>query len=41
MKIEILNALKHVQNISKKKTTFARMHSIMTKAHENLRGNGL
>ena len=41
MEGEILNALKHVQNISKKKTTFARKYSIMTETHENLRENGL
>ena len=41
MEGENLNALKHVQNISKKKTAFARKYSIMTKTHENLRENGL
>ena len=29
MEGEILNALKHVKNVSKKQTTFARIYSIM------------
>ena len=37
----ILNAINHVQNISKKQGTFARINSIMKKADKNLTGNEL
>ena len=33
---EILHAINHVKNISKKQTTFARIYSIMKKTHKNL-----
>ena len=41
MEGEILNALKHVKNISTKQATFARIYSIMEKAHKNLTKNEL
>ena len=34
MKREILNAIKHVQNVTKKQATFARIYSIMKKTQE-------
>ena len=41
MEEEMLNALKHVKNISKKQATFARIYSIMKKTHKNLTENEL
>ena len=38
---EILYALKHVKNTSKKQATFARIYSIMKKTHKNLTENEL
>ena len=35
MEGEILNAINHVKNISKKQATFARINSIMKKTQEN------
>ena len=38
---EILNALKHVKNISKNQATFERTYSIMKKTNKNLTENEL
>ena len=38
---EILNALKHVKNISKNQATFERIYSIMKKTNKNLTENEL
>ena len=41
MEGEILNALKHVKNISKKQAIFARTYSIMKKKYTNVTENEL
>ena len=41
MEGEILKAISHVKNISKKQATFARSYSIVKKTHKNLTENEL
>ena len=41
MEGEILNALKHVKNISKNQATFERIYSIMKKTSKNMTENEL
>ena len=41
MEEQIFNSINHVKNISKKQATFARIYSVMKKAHKNLTENEL